>query len=141
MPRYAILNNETGAAGVVLNIAIAEEALHPGWISNPPTDVGVGHFYDGNGNYTAPTVVPPPRIVTQFAFRNRFTFEERVAIETAATSTPAVRVLLADQNAAQFIDLDDETTIQGISYLVSAGLVDAARGELILSAPVQDKER
>ena len=52
--RFAVLDNETGAAGKVINIALADEPLNGGWLLDPPANVQIGFYYDGEGAYSAP---------------------------------------------------------------------------------------
>lgn len=78
--------------------------------------------------------------ITRLAFRNRFTFAEKVAIETAAESDATVRVLLKDQEAATFIDLARIDTQQGVQLLVSKNLITAQRAADILSLTIQAEE-
>lgn len=79
--------------------------------------------------------------ITKLAFRQRFTFAERVAIETAAETDASVRVMLKDQEAATFIDLSRQDTIDGVNALASGGLITAQRASEILTNPIQDIER
>ena len=78
--------------------------------------------------------------ITKLAFRNRFTFAEKVAIETAAEADPAVRVLLKDQEAATFIDLSRTDTQNGVQLLVTKSLLTAERADVILSLDINDTE-
>ena len=75
----------------------------------------------------------------------RFTQHEKAAIEFAALDNPAapieerqqaalLRASLADQAAAQFIDLADPSTIAGVQLLVQAGLLSEERGQQVLLA-------
>lgn len=82
----------------------------------------------------------PSSRITKLAFRNRFTFSEKVAIETAADSDAVVRVLLKDQEAATFIDLARQDTQHGVQLLVSKNLITAARSAEILSLDIQSAE-
>lgn len=79
--------------------------------------------------------------ITRLALRQRFTFSERVTIETAAETDAAVRVMLKDQDSATFIDLSRQDTIDGVNMLASKGLITEARASEILTAPVQEIER
>ena len=83
----------------------------------------------------------PVTLVTRLGFRQRFTFSERVAIETAAQSDASVRVMLKDQEAATFIDLARQDTVDGVNALAEAGLITAERAVEILTAPVQILEQ
>jgi len=70
--------------------------------------------------------------LTKLQFQLRFTFEELVAIEEAALSNSAVRVLQKQQEVAEYIDLSDENTILGLMYLNSINLVTESRINEIL---------
>ena len=96
---------------------------------------------------------PAPRHVTKLAFRNRFTSNEKVAMELAALhdSTKALndpanllaatlRASMADQRDARYIDLDRPDTRAGVQALEAAGLLAAGRAAQILDAPVQPHE-
>jgi hypothetical protein len=78
-----------------------------------------------------PTVTKP-MAMTHLAFRKRFTFTERTAIETAAVTDPEVRTVQKDFEAAQEIDLTYPDTIQGVGLLVAKGLLTQARANEIL---------
>ena len=87
----------------------------------------------------------PPGPLSVLDFRRRFTLHEKAAIEFAALDNPAapieerqqaalLRACLADQAAAQFIDLADPSTIAGVQLLVQAGLLSEERGQQVLLA-------
>jgi len=135
MKRFAIIEN-----GAVTNIVVAEESMDAGWIQNPPASVSVGWNY-GGGKFVAPDKKSPTSVkITKLAFRNRFTFSEKVLIETAAEGDATVRVLLKDQEAATFIDLARLDTQQGVQLLVSKNLITAERSDAILSISIQPEE-
>lgn len=79
--------------------------------------------------------------VTRLAFRNRLTFSERVAIETAAETDVAVRVLMQDIDSAAFVTLTDPAVIDGLGLLVSKQLLTQARADEVQSLPITDNER
>ena len=92
----------------------------------------------------APTPPPVQTRLTVLQFRQRFTLVEKAAIEFAAIDNPAapieqrqqaamLRAVLADQAAAEFIDLADATTIEGVQLLVQAGLLTEERGAEVLA--------
>lgn len=83
---------------------------------------------------------PPTSKITRLSFRNRFTFAEKVAIETAAETDAVVRVLIKDQSEATYIDLNRVDTQQGTQLLVAKGLITAERASEILSLIVQPGE-
>ena len=78
-----------------------------------------------------------PTILTKLQFENRFTFEELVAIETAAETNPGIRVLKSKQSKADFIDLTDENTILGVMFLNSVNLLTQERMTEILATGVE----
>ena len=78
--------------------------------------------------------------ITRLAFRYRFTFAERVALESAADTDPTVRALLKDFDASSFIDLSSQATADGLAILAGNGLLSAERVEQILTAPVHALE-
>lgn len=77
----------------------------------------------------------PKKIVnyTKLEFRNKFTFEELIAIEEASLDDAGVRVLQTNLNVAEFINILDVNTQQGIMYLVSKNLLTSERASEILS--------
>lgn len=92
------------------------------------------------------------RHITGLAFRKRFTRGEKAAMEIAALDDPAadkavrgkaaeLRSDLKDNDAATYIDLDDERTRESVQNLEAVGLLDVGRAAEILDAPVQDVER
>lgn len=68
---------------------------------------------------------------TKLEFRSLFTFEELVAIEVAAETDAAVRVLNQNQALAEFIDMADPRTTAGLQLLVSKGLLTQERYDAI----------
>lgn len=82
-----------------------------------------------------------PEHMTIKAARNRFTLEEKIAIETAAESSPLVRTFLADMNTSKYIDRHDPQFLEVLQALETAGLIDEGRAEEIQTTPVQDYER
>lgn len=110
---------------------------------------------DGEFLPPAPEGTPEPtpdRRVTRLAFRNRFTQAELVALEIASLDNPAatmqarqqaasLRVMLANLQAASWIDLQRPDTRTGVQQLEAAGLLGAGRALEILDAPIADIER
>lgn len=47
MSRYVVLDNETGAPGKVMNIAVADAPMNNGWIPDPSGQWQIGWFYTG----------------------------------------------------------------------------------------------
>lgn len=71
--------------------------------------------------------------LSKLEFQKRFTFAELVAIETAAETDPAIRVLQKQQQMAEYIDVTDPTTRDGVLFLVSKGLLTQERADTILT--------
>lgn len=101
-----------------------------------------GWLYDGS-SFIEPSPEPAPDYgtrITRLAMRNRFTFQEKVAIETAAESSPSVRVWLKDLEVSTFIDLARPDTQAGVQQLETDGLIGSGRATEILNSPVQAEE-
>jgi hypothetical protein len=90
--------------------------------------------------------------ISHFAFLNRFTSEELIAIEMASVFNPNasteaqllgahLRVHQRKFDTSQFIDLNHAETIDGINALETAGLLATGRANEILTTPVEDYER
>lgn len=60
-------------------------------------------------------------------FRRRFSKEEKDAIYAAAMTQPLVRCYLDDVAVAEYIDVADAYTIQGLNDLEAAGLIAPGR--------------
>ena len=93
-----------------------------------------------------------PRVITKLAFRNRFTLNEKAAIEFAAIDNPsgtleqrlqsaALRAMLKDVDVASFIDLDRPDTRSGVEQLETIGILSAGRASAILNGEIADSER
>lgn len=114
-------------------------------------NAGPGWTYDGS-TFAPPPAPTLPRHITQYAFRQRFTQAERVAIEIASLDDPsasmaqrqqaaALRVAMTDLAQAQFVNLDLPTVATALADLETAGLLAAGRASEIVSGTVQDFER
>ena len=129
MLKYAQLNQDNICCGIA-------ESTHPvsGQYIMPisETDDVLWRKYE-NGIWSTETFEIKKTKFTKLEFQLKFTFAELVAIETAAETNPGVRVLQRQQDNAEFIDLADEHTINGITYLVSIGLLTQERGTEIIT--------
>jgi hypothetical protein len=95
-------------------------------------------------------VIPEPQapsaiLITQYAFRNRFTLNEKVAIEMATSSSNAqlaagLKVYQADMASTPFINLVNPSTMAGVKFLETVGLIGAGRADVILSTDVKPGE-
>lgn len=129
--------------GVVVNTIIVDETVHLGPefidIDNITPQPGIGWKYnDGIFTY-AEAPIPPSPPMTKYQFRSRFTLAELVATDNFATSSTLTDVQKATLNtitknfdAAESIDITNSATIQGVEYLVSAGLLTQDRATEIL---------
>jgi hypothetical protein len=90
--------------------------------------------------------------ITVLALRNRFTQNEKIAIELTSTDNPAapmqqrqlaaaLRVFMTDLANATFVDLQRADTIAGVTTLETYGLIGSGRANEILTAPVTDSEK
>lgn len=90
-------------------------------------------------------------LITPFAFRARFTHEEKVAVEIAALDDPAapmqsraqaaaLRASQADLAAATYIDLQRPDVRAAVQQLEAAGLIGAGRAAVILDTPPAKQE-
>lgn len=96
----------------------------------------VGTVFDG-----VKLVAPTHKRITKLGLRNRFTFNELMAITTAAKSNIAVQVLVENMQVANFIDLNRADTVGAFNLLVGAGLLTPERAEEIRSAPINESEK
>ena len=92
----------------------------------------IGWTFDGR-LLNPPAGFTPSMKITRLAFRERFTFPELVAIQTAQASNPALQVLEGNLSASTFIDLTRADTIQGVGLLASLGLITPTRANTILT--------
>ena len=79
-------------------------------------------------------------VITGSAFRQRLTFDERVAIESAAETDATVRVWKTDLESVALRDLAAAATAEFLQIVVERGLVTQLRATDILTAPVQQSE-
>lgn len=78
----------------------------------------------------------PPAPRTQFSvreFRQRFTLAEQVAIRAASMTNMEAGLVYDEFLSAQFIDVADEATAQGIDTYIRLGLLDASRRDELLA--------
>jgi len=121
-----------------------------GYTSKVPPVAGEGQYVRWHGQGWELTTTPPPvtepappapQLITKVAFRFRMTDAEYVGVLSAAKSDVEIEAWLATFNMVTQINLVDTRTQGGIAKLVSKGLLTQARGDEILTAPVQDGER
>jgi hypothetical protein len=71
------------------------------------------------------------RALTKWAFRSRFTFEERMLLDNS--TNPAVVVLRNDLSSAEYVDLDDPAVLLGFDLLIMNGIITSNRKSEILA--------
>jgi len=67
-----------------------------------------------------------------FEFVQRFTPAEFGAAQTRALTDPIAESILAHLRAVQHVRLGSDAAIQGIGYLVSAGVLTSERAAVVL---------
>lgn len=88
------------------------------------------------GNSIAPYVAPTPPPKTQFTsgeYLDRFTEVEYDAVLDLIEVSKPVRKYYDRLLASSYIDLEDPKTAQGLSALVQAGVITAARKDELLT--------
>lgn len=78
---------------------------------------------------------PPfdPRVIHPFAFLQRYTLDERVAILTAAKTDVQVELMLAELQTVTRVRLDEVATQNGVDYLIANGVIVSTRKPTILA--------
>lgn len=143
------------AGNVVENVVIGTPSDYPASID--VTDVNPrpapGWIRSGQ-TFAAPPPAPSPNFgtrITKLAFRQRVGPQALAAIELASVHNATapvqaqqlaatLRVMLADVQAATFIDLARPDTRAGVQQLEAAGLLAAGKAAEILDTPVQAAE-
>jgi len=115
-----------------------------------PEGVDIGWSYV-EGEFLPPPDTSPTfgRIITKYAYRNRFTAAEKRAIKKAALGLNllltedqwlSVAVAQDDIMATAYVHLDRPETVAGTQALEALGLIAAGRATEILSPPVWSNE-
>lgn len=76
---------------------------------------------------------PKHSVVSKLDFLGRFTVTERIGIRNTAKTDAVVEDFMDLLNKAEHVDLASANTIAGLGYLVSIGLITAARRDAILA--------
>lgn len=103
---------------------------------DPPAGYAVASFEQRQSGAWNPEThefdpLPPVRALSRLEFLRRFTAAERIAIR--ASTDPVVEDMMALQDAAEYIDIDDADTQAGLQYLASVGLLTPGRAAEIAS--------
>ena len=116
--KYEILNTD----GEVINTIVSDPEI-------------IEQLYPGQYREVSEPDIPEPsiRVISRYAFRSRFTTEEKQAIYTAAESNITIKIWLDDLASAENVDLDLPETVSNVTSLESAGLIAEGRAEAILA--------
>ena len=115
---------------VIISESMPDPRYFPGVYEECADDIGIGFSFDGTNFHTPVTTVTPTvvtRTITKLEYMNRFTDMELAMIYTVAKSSIAVEIWLDKFKLAQDINLDDQRTIDGLSAMVSGGLLTEPR--------------
>ena len=74
--------------------------------------------------------------MTRLQFRKLFTIPEKSILYTKAETDPILKMFLDDVQAAEFIDLTDASTVEGVQYLVQAEVITQERYNEIMPQEV-----
>jgi hypothetical protein len=138
--RWALINNQNEVSNVIIWDGQQQFSTPEGMQLlqlNDDEGCGPGYSYDENSSprFTA----PPPRICTitftSYQFLTRFTTEERTTIRSMAKTDDMVADFLMLATSAQEIINTDPTTLSGMDYIVSVGIIDEQRKKEILNFP------
>ena len=114
--KYEILNEK----GNVINTILADLAC-------------VEKNYKYYRKVEEPAIVPPKKfILTRYEFRSLFTFDEMVAITTAAKTDVVIEVFMKSMEVAEEIDLQYQETASGLGYLVANKFITQKKMNSIL---------
>lgn len=94
---------------------------------------------------------PKSTKITRLAFLSRFTDSEAIAIDLASIDNPsgttqeransaAIRRYLAKINAATFVDVTRQDTVDGVNALAAMGFITAQRAQEVLSDVISSNE-
>jgi hypothetical protein len=132
----AIINQETN---IVENLAVvADFNWDPGYglymvvlEENESCDIGQIYNADDIPRFSgAPTI--RPKIYATHDFLLRFTPEERAAARAAALTDPIIADFQQLSQVVPTVDNTNQDTINGMQYLVSAGVITQARYDEIM---------
>lgn len=152
MSTYAYIQN-----GFIVEFKNIDDTLYQSWVSanNPKKDVYrivnyqsepsvqaneiAEYSFQINENSVDQVWTVRPKTIdelrkvwTAYEFLNRFTYLERAAYRQLAKTDDIVADFMSLAQAAQEIISDDPTTIAGMNYLVSVGIISESRKNEIL---------
>lgn len=131
-------NNKIDNIIVVDTVEWAQEYLpqYDEFIDNDVAKLGIG-WEKVDGVWQAPAQPVPPvvykSILTPYEFLMRFTKEEWFCVEDKSATDRDVRYFMTMYNKAQEINLDEQSTIDGVGYLEVIGCLSEGRAAEILT--------
>ena len=110
-----------------------EEAIPEGYTAEAITS-NPNYLTDSINNLTS------ARVLTKYQFRKLFTFNERVAIDSAPTNVnipaayrAALSTIQKDMDSSGMVELDNSDTAEGLGFLTQLGLLASGRMYQILA--------
>lgn len=132
----ALVRNNTVENIIVATIEFAETLGYDEVFDVKNTPVGIG-WIKVDGVWQAPPIPAPPvvykSILTPYEFLMRFTKEEWFCVEDKSATDRDVRYFMTMYNKAQEINLDEQSTIDGVGYLEVIGCLSEGRAAEILT--------
>ena len=127
-------------AGYMSDEELKEMGILPvlcGQSCNPSTHEMVNPSYNiGKDNVSVTYTIQPLKKKTIFTpreFRQRFSMDEKVAIYELARVSVLVQIFVDDMNTADFIDIENSETIEGMTILNSAGIITDERYDELMA--------
>lgn len=136
MNTFALINSQTNVVDNL--IVLSDSSWHPpvGYFIVMPDDGEeclIGQTYNARMTPRFSGSVPvEPKVYTAYQFLLRFTADERASFRAASITDPVVADIQQLCGAAQEVWTNDPLTVQGLSYLVSIGLLTQQRYNEIL---------
>ncbi|TXH98126.1 MAG: hypothetical protein E6Q75_02460 [Rheinheimera sp.] len=141
MLKYAVLDATYKVIGVSTLSGPVELENHI--LLSPESEIQAGDLYDRvSAEFSRPEPLPVQPIqfdlgwcITTSAFRQRFTFAERVDLKTKANTNIALAVLIEDLSDATYADLTLAEYAEAMGLLVYTGVLTVERVAAIMTTP------
>lgn len=141
MFKYAVLNTNDKVIGISSLTGSVELANHI--LLTQDSEIQAGDLYDRvSTEFSRPEPVPTQPVVLDFgwsittsAFRQRFTFAERVDLKTKATTNIALAVLIEDLSDATYADLALPEYAEAMGLMVYTDVLTVERVATIMTTP------
>lgn len=66
-------------------------------------------------------------LITQGTYKSLFTFDEKIALYTAASTSTPLQILLDDLRSSPIVDLADDRVAFGLGYMVQHSIISYQR--------------